>query len=237
MSSRSSELAAGLLVLTLVAGALLAAAPLAAADGTEAYAGPDDISVSPSANALKLNAGESKLITLDIYNKSAKTLAVYVDFDNTDDIAVEFPADTGNRVQVDPGQIGCVQLRIVVDQYATTTDHSLSFRITINDPDRGSPILATASDLVKISVHSDLSAGASYNKLLGLWANPLPAPFDSPLCTTLISFLVWIVIAVAAAYFIAPVIVRVWSRGRRKAADVVADVTADLTDDEREAKP
>lgn len=216
-------------VLTLVAAVLLSASmlPLLAgpSDAADTHlAQPDSISVSPSVTEASLSAGESMRIYLDIRNEldfeegRPHTLVVYIQYtEESSDIRIDFP--NGNRVQIDGREIGYCEMVISVWEYATTTEHEISFDIWINDPDRGYPIRADASDMMSISVHSELSSGDSYNKILGYWPNPFPAPFDGSIVSAAISFMAWIAAAIVTAYFVLPYAIGSFRKLRKADAD------------------
>lgn len=193
-----------LIALTVIA-AFIVMVPSVSADQDVKYAQPDDISVSPSLSNITLNAGDSVKVHLDIYNEFERSIVVYVYYLNGDkDITVDFPE--GHRIQLEPKETKDCVLNITVNKYARSTDHDISFNISINDPERGKPIEADASHSLMISVTSELSAGKQYNKIMGVIDNNLPAPLDSPLATTLITIAIWILIAVAVAYGIVPLL-------------------------------
>lgn len=200
-----------LVVLVISASALLMVAPFASATDRQ-FAQSDDISVSPSRSDIALKAGESTMVYLDIHNLLPKgssddpnTLVVYIYYDGSDtDIKVTFPQ--GNRVEIEGEELSHCEINVEVWRYARSTEHEVSFDIYINDPDRGFPIKADASDTVRISVHSDLSSENYFNKIMGLWENNLPAPFNEPWFTALFSFMIWILIAIIVAYGVLPLI-------------------------------
>lgn len=208
------------LMLLMVILCTLVAPNVSADDNPDRLAQADDVRVSPSVDHISIKAGQSTTIYLDAHNMLTQTdtdpntLAVYFNFKDTDDISVDFP--NGSRVQIDGGEIGYCEVKIHVNKYATSTEHIMTFDITINDPDRGSPIKAFDSDLISISVYSELSAGESYNKILGMWTNPLPAPLNDPLFTTVISLLVWISVAIIVAYFIIPFLYKYYENMKDK---------------------
>jgi|GEM_PF-2764570 len=185
----------------------------------EKYAQPNDISVSPSMNNLQLNAGDTVKIYLDIVNNFDRELVVYVYYTNSDpDIVVNFP--NGHRVQLDKGEIKECEMDITIGKYAKSTDHALSFDITINDPKRGFPIPAEASNSLMITVSSELSSGEQYNKILGFIDNRLPAPLNGSIVSAAITLFVWIFIAIVVAYFILPAAI---STGKKAGEKVVED--------------
>lgn len=212
--------------MTLMAAVLLTASILpilsvpSDADTTH-LAQPDSISVSPSCTEASLTAGGSQRIYLDIRNELSfeenkpHTLVVYVEYtEKNSDISIDFP--NGNRVQIDGREIGYCEMVVSVWEYATTTEHEITFDIWINDPDRGYPIRADASDMFSISVHSPLSSGDNYNKILGFLPNPFPAPFNTSIVAAGISLMVWIAAAIIIAYFIVPYTIKIFKKAKDK---------------------
>lgn len=57
-------------------------------------------------------------------------------------------------------------------------------------------------------VSSDLSTANNYNKILGIFENPLPAPFDSVFWTALISILLWVVIGALITVIAIPILTK-----------------------------
>ena len=185
--------------------------PFSGSSDADELAQADDISVSPSMNNISINAGETVTIYLDIYNKFSRDIIVYVYYDGGDrDIDVEFPH--GHRIEVASKDIGYCELHISVDKYARSTDHALSFDISINDPLRGTTVRADASNSLMITVHSQLSSGDQYNKILGIFDNHLPYPLNTPLATMVITMLIWIFFAIILAYYVLPVLIRLGKR-------------------------
>ena len=216
MKRRITLFAVAILVATVFAGVCMSDSADAADD---VLAQPNDISVSPSMNNLQLNAGDTVKIYLDIVNNFERNLVVYIYYNNTDpDITVDFP--NGHRVQLDKDEIKECEMDITVGKYAKSTDHALSFDITINDPKRGFPIPAEASNSLMITVSSKLSSGEQYNKILGFIDNHLPAPFNGPIVSAAITLLIWILVAIIVAYFILPAAI---STGKKAGEKVVED--------------
>lgn len=195
-----------LLVMSLAIPAMIALCDTedSAGDSIE-YAGPYDISVSASLSDISLKAGDSVKVYLDIRNTFTRELVVYVYYNGSDpDLDVSFP--NGHRIEVDAGKIQPCEIDITVWKYARSTDHTISFDIRINDPERGNTIEAAASDMFVISVTSDLSAGKSYNKIMGVVDNNLPAPFNGSWFSAIVSLAIWILIAGAVAYIAVPLV-------------------------------
>ena len=208
--------AVALLFATAFAGVFLS-------DSTDAtdeiYAQPNDIRVSPSMNNLRLDAGDSVKIYLDIVNNFERDLVVYIYYTDKDpDIEIDFP--NGHRIEIEEGRVGYCEMDITVGKYARSTDHALSFEITINDPLRGSPIRADASNSLMITVSSKLSSGEQYNKILGFIDNHLPAPFNTSLVSAIITLFVWILVAITIAYLVLPVAI---TTGKKVEEKVVED--------------
>ena len=216
MKHRIALFAVVILVATAFAGVFMSDSSEAA---DEVLAQPDDIRVSPSMNSLQLNAGETVKIYLDIVNNFERTLVVYIYYTDKDpDIGINFPE--GHRIVIESGEVECCEMDITVGKYAKSTDHALGFDITINDPDRGQPIRANASNSLMITVTSKLSSGEQYNKILGFIDNHLPAPFNTSAASAVITLLIWVLAAIIVAYFILPLVI---STGEKVGEKVVKD--------------
>ncbi len=161
------------------------------------YAQADDISISPSINHLDIVAGDSAPLYLDIKNKlNDRSLVVYVYPNVGDEIGISFPE--GQRIVLGPDQLGYCSMMITVDKYAEERDYEISFRIMINDPERGSVIEANASSVLSVSVTSDIISDDSYNRFFGYFENNLPSFFGESWFSALITMIAF----VAAAYLI-----------------------------------
>ncbi|MCQ2078641.1 MAG: hypothetical protein MJZ38_01075 [archaeon] len=171
-----------LLVMPLL---LVCLAPSSSAD--EYLALDDDISVSPSIVKAEVNSGDSLTIYLDIKNKIDKDIRVYV-YEGETGSAISMAFPEGHSVSLKAGQIQSVVVVLTVDKFANTGDYNVSFNITLNDPDRGMPIPAAASNLVTITVHSTTAGTGMYNKFLGLWDNNLSSFLGDSLFTAVFSF-------------------------------------------------
>jgi potassium-dependent mechanosensitive channel len=64
-----------------------------------------------------------------------------------------------------------------------------------------------------LTVTSSLSSGNAYNKILGYFDNPLPAPFDEPAATAIITFFLWILIGLVAIALCIPIVMHIMVHG------------------------
>lgn len=197
-----------MLVLTSAAVCMM---PSASADDPH-YALDDDIAVSPSASNITVATGESFTIFLDVKNNFTNNLRVYVYGGQVSKfITLEFPE--GHDLTVKPDEIESIPVTIIVDRYADAGDYSVSFDISINDPDRGKPISATASNIVSIDVHSTTNGTEMYNRFLGLWDNKLDEPLDGSWFPAVLSFIFIIAGGYLVSFVVYPYIKGLIKRG------------------------
>ncbi len=202
----------------ILAAVLMAAVPLSMTDGGSdaGYAQSDSITVSPSISDISLEAGGSIDLYLDIHNKldrtdtDPNTLVIYVMMVPQDHIDATYP--DGQRIEIGGQEIGSCKVHLHVDEYSPEDSYSISFTITINDPDRGYPIRADASDTFSITVHSKYSSADYYNKFFGVWDNNMPAPLDGAWFPALITFLTVLLAAIAVIIYVIPAVNRIFSK-------------------------
>lgn len=183
-------------------------------EGYLAQAG--DVSVSPSVTDISINAGESVTMFLDIKNKLTdpdKTLIVYVYHDDSKSEHIEVSFPEGNRIEVKPGAVDSCKVLITVSDFADTDNYNLSFDIMINDPDRGSPIRAEASDIFTISVKSNISGDGFKNKFLGIWENNLPGVLGTSAFAAAVTLVMVLCIAYIIGLWLIPRLERTFRGG------------------------
>ena len=95
---------------------------------------------------------------------------------------------------IKPGESAQVFLNVSVNREAPTTGHSftVSLNITRMDDPASRTLLVRSAILNVTSPYGD---GSSYNKILGMFANPLPSPLNGSVVTFAITVLIWAGIA------------------------------------------
>ncbi len=191
-------------------------------NGIEATAPEEtDVSIVSYADHLELNAGTSNYFTVIITN----TLAYSSDASLDNDRAISVSISSGNgNVSATPniknfilGGQDYQEIIITVEagKYASTGTYTLTINLEIMSLDSSDyPIYMTKDIGLKIS--SALSAGSEFNKILGVWENPLPEPFNSPAATAIISFVLWVLIGLIIVMIALPILVHILNNGNNK---------------------
>jgi len=197
-----------LLILAVVMVSLISAVPLFSDD---AEAAPDISEVEfyfdivSEGGVINIRSGESKQIQVIAYNKSidntylVQLVGVYFTPDRGMDPAEE---DTTLH-ELGPGERSVFIVNIVAGRYVgTISDISATFKFGViyDDVVRG-----TDESLTKtIHIYSRLASENQYNKLFGIWDNPLPEPFDMAIYAAMITFAVLFLIAFLISFVVVP---------------------------------
>lgn len=161
-----------------------------------------DIAVSPSRSSVMMKAGDTTTIFLDVQNTLERTLVVYVECAvEFDDLAVTFPKDDG-RLVVEGKEVEGCPVTLTASKFSNTYNHSLKFKITLNDPKRGSSIEAESNDIINVYIDPLTYGDNYYNKFFGLLDNN----FDGPLGHSWFPALVTIMLFSSLAYLVGFVI-------------------------------
>ena len=106
---------------------------------------------------------------------------------------------------VKPGDNALVYLSVTASKSAPMADHSftVSLNITRMDDPTSEIIVVKQAGLHVASFYGEESV---YNRILGEFSNPLPAPFDGPIVTFAISALIWAGIAGALVLALFPAV-------------------------------
>jgi small-conductance mechanosensitive channel len=109
-----------------------------------------------------------------------------------------------------------VTATVDVDRYAGADDYKIEVTLGIKSLQPGSKMVEVKPLTVELVVLSSLSSGDSYNKILGMFDNPLPAPFNSPAATGIISFLLWMLIGAVALMIFVPYLIRLVTHNHKE---------------------
>ena len=171
------------------------------------YAQADDISISSSIGMMEINAGESSSLYLDVKNTlKDRSIVVYVYPAVSEEISITFPE--GQRVLLGAGELGYCLMNIGVDQYAEEDDYDISFKIMINDPERGMVIESDASNVLSVSVKSDIISDDNFNRFFGYFDNDLPWIFGQSWFSALITMIAFICLAYLIGLKLIPLVTR-----------------------------
>ena len=201
---------AGLLILLLVVPAMLVMLPSAGLDG----ASPDPNPVYDHGTSKHIDAGQTVVFEIAVDNPNAEPIFVkVVGYTLTGVSKISAEGLPTASVRLDPLSLNIITVTVAAEKYAGTNVGTITFDLVVTGP------LVTDSETVTVTfnvdVYSSLSAGSSYNCILGVW----PSSFDPPV-TALISFVLWIVIALSLSYVLLPFLLAALLREREKIKEV-----------------
>lgn len=189
---------------------------------SESAVDEDDVGVRVYDNHLELNAGSSGNFQIVVVNYLAHSDN---DIDNYRMVSVSFIAPEGATITVDDADRNFViegksersiVVNISVDRYATADTYDLGVVLSISSLEQGSVTLKTDPVNIELVISSPLSSGEAHNKILGIFKNPLPAPFDGPLTSAVITFILWILIGALVAIVAVPLVLGVLLRNHKE---------------------
>ena len=110
-----------------------------------------------------------------------------------------------NYVTLQPGSSANIVLHVITNKNLVDTNTTLVINATatkMSDP----TVVFTVSTEVGLKVDSLYGSKAGQNKILGIWPNNLPAPFDSNLGAFFVSMLIWIGLGLMVVFIVDPII-------------------------------
>lgn len=164
----------------------------------------NDVTVYPFSENEKILAGGTSDIQIAITNNGTGTVSykVTASYGNPISCTVDAPEGTlaaGKNTIVtvnvssdkyaDQGKYG-VSVSVLIYSYATDTDGSVTIPMTV-------------------TVDSEYVSDNQFNKILGMFDNPLEYPLNTPLSTAIITFVIWVAISLAIVCLFALILSKV----------------------------
>ncbi|MDR0522934.1 MAG: mechanosensitive ion channel [Candidatus Methanoplasma sp.] len=189
------------IALLAVAGALALCAA-----SEDAYAASSDATVTPFGESMEISAGGTASIKLAVVNEASGLRMITVCVGGLPDgIAKSMSRDPDFLLK--EKDIVEVTLTLKADKYASSGTFSLKVWLNIQIPGSDEPAASTEPRSISVHVSSRLSSEEDYNKIMGVFDNRLPAPFDGPASTALITFLLWMLVCTVIIEMILPFMV------------------------------
>ena len=228
---RPAKAAAFLLIILAVS--TLSILP-AAASNSDAAAG--EVGLVTYETELEMKAGTSGTFRIEIVNYlsySGNDISNYkmvsVGFIIPDSEIEVYVSENDKNFVLKGQEYRSVAVSVDVDRYAAAKTYNIGIVLTVMSLNDGSTSVAGAPVIVKLTVLSPLSSGEEFNRVLGIIDNPLPEPFNSPLATAVITFLLWLIFGMLALAIILPPLLRVFAKAEKNETDKIGRVLMALS--------
>lgn len=195
---------------------------------SEGDASDGDVGIIPYDKELSVNAGSSGSFKIEVVNYldhvsnsiENDRMITFV-FTTVPDVDVTVP-DSEKDFVLKGQEHKAVVVNVDADRYSSASTYELGISLEIRSLSGEDPII-TAPTYVSLTILSPLSSGDSYNKILGIFENPLPEPFNGPLTTAIITFFLWLLIGTVIALLVVPFVLRIFMKNHKEEAEQLRD--------------
>ena len=146
--------------------------------------------------SMDLDAGEEIPITVYITNNNDYPVSVELKETDGDEVSISL---TSKIFTVGSETTETVPASLITDKYTPKGDYKVSMKVSVIDNMGTRTETGNDGLTIDVSVSSKFSSEGQYNKILGIFENNLPAPFDSIASVAVISAIGWLGIAIVAA--------------------------------------
>ena len=136
-----------------------------------------------------MNVSKGYAFVLHAYNDNATAVTIKIVDDGGSVIKLSIPED---QVLIDAGGVADLNGRLVTDRYTSKGDYSITISMLVMN---GVDEPTSGSMTIPVKVTSVYSSGERFNRILGMFDNELPAPFNTAVAAAAISMLIWIGLA------------------------------------------
>lgn len=192
---------------------------------------------SGSSVQVDMDSGSVEAVVLYVTNHSSSYLSLDVPRLDTDVLDVTSTVKVGgteSNIIYPSGDsegrhIAIITLSFQTDRLADTQTFSGNITLTFTDlglsPDQDN--VFTKDVPITVNVNSVYTSEGSYNQFFGLFPNTLPAPFNQPWVTAVITFVLWIIISVIVCEAVIPLFTKLV--GTRKTPAEKKSIRSTLT--------
>ena len=198
---------------------------------------------------INVDGGSGSSIQVDMDSGSVETVVLYVTNHSSSYLSLDVPSldtdvlDVTSTVKVggtesniiypsgdsEGRHIAIITLSFQADRLADTQTFSGNIALTFTDlglsPDQDN--VFTKDVPITVNVNSVYTSEGSYNQFFGLFPNTLPAPFNQPWVTAVITFVLWIIISVIVCEAVIPLFTKLV--GTRKTPAEKKSIRSTLT--------
>ena len=198
---------------------------------------------------INVDGGSGSSVQVDMDSGSVETVVLYVTNHSSSYLSLDVPRldtdvlDVTSTVKVggtesniiypsgdsEGRHIAIITLSFQTDRLADTQTFSGNITLTFTDlglsPDQDN--VFTKDVPITVNVNSVYTSEGSYNQFFGLFPNTLPAPFNQPWVTAVITFVLWIIISVIVCEAVIPLFTKLV--GTRKTLAEKKSIRSTLT--------
>lgn len=198
---------------------------------------------------INVDGGSGSSVQVDMDSGSVETVVLYVTNHSSSYLSLDVPRldtdvlDVTSTVKVggtesniiypsgdsEGRHIAIITLSFQTDRLADTQTFSGNITLTFTDlglsPDQDN--VFTKDVPITVNVNSVYTSEGSYNQFFGLFPNTLPAPFNQPWVTAVITFVLWIIISVIVCEAVIPLFTKLV--GTRKTPAEKKSIRSTLT--------
>lgn len=198
---------------------------------------------------INVDGGSGSSVQVDMDSGSVETVVLYVTNHSSSYLSLDVPSldtdvlDVTSTVKVggtesniiypsgdsEGRHIAIITLSFQTDRLADTQTFSGNIALTFTDlglsPDQNN--VFTKDVPITVNVNSVYTSEGSYNQFFGLFPNTLPAPFNQPWVTAVITFVLWIIISVIVCEAVIPLFTKLV--GTRKTPAEKKSIRSTLT--------
>lgn len=198
---------------------------------------------------INVDGGSGSSVQVDMDSGSVETVVLYVTNHSSSYLSLDVPSldtdvlDVTSTVKVggtesniiypsgdsEGRHIAIITLSFQTDRLADTQTFSGNIALTFTDlglsPDQDN--VFTKDVPITVNVNSMYTSEGSYNQFFGLFPNTLPAPFNQPWVTAVITFVLWIIISVIVCEAVIPLFTKLV--GTRKTPAEKKSIRSTLT--------
>ena len=198
---------------------------------------------------INVDGGSGSSVQVDMDSGSVETVVLYVTNHSSSYLSLDVPRldtdvlDVTSTVKVggtesniiypsgdsEGRHIAIITLSFQTDRLADTQTFSGNIALTFTDlglsPDQDN--VFTKDVPITVNVNSVYTSEGSYNQFFGLFPNTLPAPFNQPWVTAVITFVLWIIISVIVCEAVIPLFTKLV--GTRKTPAEKKSIRSTLT--------
>lgn len=198
---------------------------------------------------INVDGGSGSSVQVDMDSGSVETVVLYVTNHSSSYLSLDVPSldtdvlDVTSTVKVggtesniiypsgdsEGRHIAIITLSFQTDRLADTQTFSGNIALTFTDlglsPDQDN--VFTKDVPITVNVNSVYTSEGSYNQFFGLFPNTLPAPFNQPWVTAVITFVLWIIISVIVCEAVIPLFTKLV--GTRKTPAEKKSIRSTLT--------